>query len=188
MTETLGQQAVGRHGACQDEWELDQLVCWLGHHGMPKLVVEIGSDRGGTLWLWQQLKCEVIAVTLHTRQDGIFNGHGAWVVVGNSADPVVRDQAVRLLAGRTPDLVFVDGGHDYVTALADIRWGLQLAPSGLTVVHDIEYRPGHPEIETHIAFTEAADVRPHIRIVRRSAVTPGVGIIYPRDGSHAQPG
>ena len=77
--ETLAQAAVGRHGAGQDEWELDHVIALIGTRIHGRLVVEIGCDRGGTLWLWKTLGADVIGVTLHTRADGVFHPHGATV-------------------------------------------------------------------------------------------------------------
>ena len=179
VPETIAQAAVGRHGAAQDEWELGRLVDVIGGELAGRLVVEIGCDRGGTLWLWRELGAEVVAVTLHTRQDGMFNGHGAWVVIGDSGDPVVRDQAVRLMTGREPAMVFVDGGHDYETACRDIAWALELAPNGIIVVHDVNRRIGHPEIETYMAWLEFAEDRPHMVISWGGDRSPGTGIMWP---------
>lgn len=180
MGETLAQAAIGRHGAGQDEWELTQLLRVLESWGWPRLVVEIGCDRGGTLWLWRELGAQVVAITLHKRTDGMFDSHGAYVVEGDSTDVYARNAVRELLDGRAPDLVFVDGGHDYQTALADIRWAFELAPRGLVVVHDINRRIGHPEIETFMAWTELADDRAAITIRRTGEGSPGTGVIFPR--------
>jgi cephalosporin hydroxylase len=179
MIETLAQDAVGLHGACQDDWELSMLLDYIRPELSDGWIVEIGCDRGGTLWLWRQLTANVVGVTLHTRADGQFSAHGAWVVTGPSADPVTRDQVSRLIAGNCVDLVFVDGGHDYETAKSDIEWSLRLAPHGLVVVHDINRRINHPEIETYIAWAEVTASRPHMTIARRGEASPGVGIIFP---------
>jgi cephalosporin hydroxylase len=39
----------------------------------PKVIVEIGSDAGGTLWLWQQLCPRVIGVTLEKAWVGVWS-------------------------------------------------------------------------------------------------------------------
>jgi cephalosporin hydroxylase len=178
---TLGQSAVGLHGANLDDWETDQLLCWLERtQPAPRLVAEIGCDRGGSLWLWRQLGADVVAVTLHTRPDGSWNDHGATVVVGDSTDGLVRQQLAGVLDGRQPDWVFVDGGHDYATAVADIGWALRLAPDGLVLVHDVNRRVHHPQIETWMAWAEYATERPSLVISRRGDASPGVGILYPK--------
>jgi len=177
---TAAQDAVGRYGANQDDWELGRLVDLIGGELDGGLVVEIGCDQGGTLWLWRELGAQVLAVTLHTRPDGQFRPHGATVIEGDSRDQDVQDRVHAELGRRRVTMVFVDGGHDYMTACSDIRWALRLAPDGLVVVHDINRRIRFPEIETYMAWTEYADDRPHMTIARRGEGSPGVGIIFPR--------
>lgn len=178
---TAAQDAVGRYGACQDDWELGRLVEVIGGELAGRLVVEIGSDRGGTLWLWRELGADVIAITLHTRADRQFRAHGAAVLEGDSTDPANRLRVEEFIDGRNVAMVFVDGGHDYETACSDIAWALSIAPRGFVVVHDINRRINHPEIETYMAWLEYADTRPHMTIARRGETSPGVGIIFPRE-------
>lgn len=182
---TLGQEAVGRHGANQDEWELDRTVELIRPWLQGGCIVEIGCDRGGTLWLWRQLASEVVGITLHTRKDGSFNAHGARVVTGDTTEALYRCQVEDCIYGLTCDLVFVDGGHDYDTALSDIRWALEICPAGLVVVHDINRNLRHPEIETYIAWAEVADDRPHMTIARYGSGSPGTGILFPKSSRDA---
>jgi cephalosporin hydroxylase len=177
---TKAQDAVGLHGANQDDWELGRLVPIIEPWLQGGVVVEIGCDQGGTLWLWRQLAECVVGVTLHTRKDGQFKSHGAQVIVGDSTDPAVRNKVQLVVYERSVDMVFVDGGHDYFTAMQDIQWAFQLAPHGIIVVHDINRRIGHPEIETYMAWAELCDDRPHMTIARRGDGSPGTGIIFPR--------
>ena len=176
---TLAEDAVGRHGANQDDWELGRLVDVIGQELGGALVVEIGCDRGGTLWLWSELGADVVAITLHTRQDGVFTAHGAAVLTGDSTDLEARAQIERFIDGRHVAMVFVDGGHDYATAAADIAWALHLAPKGYVVVHDVNRRMNHPETETYMAWLEFAESRPHMTIARRGDGSPGTGILFP---------
>lgn len=177
---TLAQDAVGQHRANQDDWELGRLVDFVRPWLLGGIVLEIGCDLGGTLWLWRQLAEHVIGVTLHTRPDRQFDSHGAVVIEGDSNAPATRAQVANLVSMRHVDMVFVDGGHDYETASSDIKWALELAPAGIVVVHDINRRLGHPEIETYIAWAEYADDRPHMTIARRGEGSPGVGILFPK--------
>lgn len=177
---TLAQDAVGLHGAAQDDWELDQLVAIVGPWIAGQPVVEIGCDRGGTLWLWRQLGASVYAVTLQTRLDGQFEAHGAGVTIGDTRDPAVRAARESGLPPTGAAMVFVDGGHDYETAKSDIGWSLKMAPAGLVVVHDVNRNLRHPEIETYIAWAEYAETRPHIVIARGGDRSPGTGILFPR--------
>lgn len=177
MIDTRAAQAVHQHGAQQDEQELGMLLDLLEHRFPLASVLEIGSDQGGMLWLWGHLAKRVVAVTLHTRTDKVFESHGALVVEGNSLDQDVRDQAVTALCGVGADLVFVDGGHQYVTARRDIEWARTMAPRGLVVVHDIYPNRDHADIETYLAWGMFAEQLPHVEICRQRGTTPGYGIL-----------
>lgn len=182
---TLAQDAVGLHGASQDDWELGRLIDVIGGELGGGLVVEIGSDRGGTLWLWRELGAEVIAVTLHTRADRQFAAHGATVIEGDSTKHQTQDATWEAIGDRYVSMVFVDGGHDYQTATFDIGWALAMAPAGFVVVHDINQRMNHPEIETYLAWLEYAETRPHMTIARGGDRSPGTGILFPRGYKYA---
>lgn len=177
---TAAQDAVGRHGANQDDWELGRLVDMIGAELAGRLVVEIGCDQGGTLWLWRELGAHAIAVTLHTRTDGQFRAHGAAVIEGDSTDELVRRRVEEFIDGCAVAMVFVDGGHDYFTAMSDIQWAKEIAPRGYVVVHDVNRNIGHPEIETYMAWAEHAEDRAHIVIARGGDRSPGTGIIFPQ--------
>lgn|GEM_PF-4129335 len=171
--------AIRLHGAQQDAWELTRLLNLVGDRLDGGLVVEIGCDQGGTLWLWRQAGADVIGVTLHTRPDGAFNAHGATIVEGDSTSSTTQRRLWKVLADRRPDLVFVDGGHDAATAESDITLALGLAPHGLVVVHDICRRADRPAVETWLAWGNAQLHRPHVEIVRSRGNSPGTGILWP---------
>lgn len=175
----LAATAIDREGACQDHWELEQLIRLLWDRTPLGLVLEIGCDRGGTLWLWRQLARHVVGVTMHTRSDGIFHNHGATVVTGDSTDKATRGWVAAVLDGAQPDLVLVDGDHHYATAMADIGWARQLAPRGLVVVHDIERTYDSIDTGPQGAWLRmSADTRT-VEIIRQRKVSPGTGILFP---------
>lgn len=71
------------------------------------------------------------------------------LVVGNSME------AVPSYTGAPPDLVFVDGGHDYEVALADIENSRKIAKPGAIVVVD-DLVPWHPwGVGPHEAWHQA---------------------------------
>lgn len=175
----IADAAIDRYGALQDRWELTQLLHLVRQRIIGGWVVEIGCDRGGTLWCWRQFTSNVIGVTLHTRADRQFNPHGAAMIVSDSTQPATIDQLAVLLSDDTPDMVFVDGGHDRRTARTDIALGCRIAPGGLVVVHDINRRPDVPEIETWMAWEHFAGLYPHVEIKRTGHDTPGTGILFP---------
>ncbi len=132
--------AVRRHGALQKPAELAGLLRHIRPAGR-WLVLEIGSDTGGTLWAWRQLGAEVIAVSL---PDGPFGtgrplrAHDATVIEGDSHTLATWLQVERVLAGRRADLLFIDGDHTEPGVTADLMAYSQFVePGGLVALHDI---------------------------------------------------
>lgn len=177
--ESIADTAINRYGALQDHWEFTQLLHLARQRITGGTIVEIGCDRGGTLWAWRQFTQRVVAVTLHSRADRQFSAHGAALIISDSTQPATADQLEVLLGDDTPDLVFVDGGHDYATTLSDIRLACRIAPGGLVVVHDINRRQDAPEIETWWVWANCRDWYPSVEIRRTPGATPGTGIMFP---------
>lgn len=173
----LATTAVDVHGANQSPLELSRLIDALPPAQPGDIAVEIGCDRGGMLWLLGQLGYRVIAVTLHTRADGVFSAHGADVIVGDSTDPATQDGLTSLLNGESPKLVMVDGGHDGATCRSDVQFALSLVSSGTVVVHDI----------AAAAYGQSPDVAGVWKVIRggydsseivaNPGETPGYGIL-----------
>lgn len=65
--------------------------------------------------------------------DARYPGRHAWVL-GDSTETVPR--YAREHPGETFDLIFIDGGHDYKTARADLRNGKRLSTASTVVVMD----------------------------------------------------
>lgn len=114
-----------------------------------RVVVEIGSAWGGTLYAWGRLPArpDVYAITLH--HFGFPEGpsaHGAVVLDGDSHERATLQRLKDQLGGRPVDLLFIDGDHTMAGALADWRMYAPLVrPGGLVLVHDIECE-GEPEV------------------------------------------
>lgn len=178
--DALAAYAVHQAGACQNGWELSRLIDVLVTDSPLRTVVEIGSDRGGTLWLWQQLGADVCAVTLHTRSDGIFNAHGAHVIEADSTASDTESRVREWLGRRTADVVFIDAAHDAPHVWRDYHMATRLAPNGLIVLHDIAGHMYQPGCEVEQVWNAACYDRPAVAIVAELGHTPGVGIIYPQ--------
>lgn len=145
----IAERAVDDHGALQKPAELADLLA-LAAASEPKIVVEIGSDAGGTLWAWSQLAAEVVSVSL---PDGRFStgrsleSYGARVISGDSHDIATWLALGEVLGGRKADLLFVDGDHTYEGVGADVAaYTAFLRPGGLLALHDICRHPGRPEV------------------------------------------
>jgi cephalosporin hydroxylase len=139
----IARVAYDRHGASQRVDELTAAVA-LVIEAAPEIVVEIGCDRGGTLFCWRQICNEVYGITLADNswptggQCGPLIDHGATVLFGNSRHPASRAWLLRNLGGRDVDVLHIDGDHSYEGVRADWRMYSPLVrPGGLVLIHDI---------------------------------------------------
>jgi len=146
-------------GASQDPWELGQ-VLRLVEAAQPEIVVEIGCDRGGTLYAWGQVCPVVYGITLSDNgwQTGgsgqPLERHGAVVLTGDSHDPASREWLARMLANEqipgavSPvDVLVLDGDHTVGGVLADLAgYGPGVRDGGLILLHDIAVT-GDPRAE-----------------------------------------
>jgi len=130
----------------------------------PRRVIEIGTARGGTLYLWAQAAADdarIVSVDLPGGPFGggyrscreplyrefVRDGQDLTLIRDNAHDPAVRDRVAAALDDAA-DLLFIDADH----SLAGIRRNLSLygplvGPGGLIALHDILKNPRWPEIE-----------------------------------------
>lgn len=146
----IAEQAIAA-GAIQKPAELAALLRAVADVD-PKVIVEIGSDRGGTLLGWQ-LACPQAAVISVNLQSGPFSTgapldpHGASVVEGDSHDQATLTALKSVLRGRAVDVLFIDGDHTYEGVLADFEMYMPLVrPGGLVCFHDICHHPNMPQV------------------------------------------
>lgn len=114
----------------------------------PKIILEIGTARGGTLLLWSYLASEeVIACDLNDMsvQAPVFTQFPppnskckVTLLSGNSHESAFKQRVASALAGRRADFLFIDGDHteggvedDYEDYKEFVR------PGGLIAFHDI---------------------------------------------------
>jgi predicted O-methyltransferase YrrM len=121
----------------------------------PRVVVEIGTARGGMLYCFAQLAARdatLVSIDLPgapncggqtATEREVFATFGPasqqmHFIPADSHLPTTRKQLVQILAGRRIDLLFIDGDHSYEGCLADFDIYRDLvAPDGLIVFHDI---------------------------------------------------
>jgi cephalosporin hydroxylase len=152
-------QAINHHGAQQRLDELTEILARL-HDMQPRVVVEIGSASGGTLFAWGCLGVpHVYAVTLRHPADGALHGHGAVVLEGDSHDRATLQRLKDQLGGRPVDVLFIDGDHSYEGAAADFAMYSPLVrDGGLVLFHDIRHNwPGVTRFWSELAAREPVE-------------------------------
>jgi predicted O-methyltransferase YrrM len=148
----------------QSQYEIGELYnVVLGRR--PKVVVEIGTCHGGTLYLWCQAADPSATIVSIDLPEGEFGGgysacrtelYRAFAGAAQTlhlvrADSHSSETATRLnglLSGRHIDFLFIDGDHTYAGVKQDYElYSPMLAPGGLIALHDVAPRPEEPRIE-----------------------------------------
>jgi cephalosporin hydroxylase len=114
----------------------------------PKIILEIGTARGGTLLIWSSLASQkVISCDLVHRapQKPLFEalpppGSACKVTLltGNSHDAAFKQRVAQALNGQKADFVFIDGDHTESGVTADYNdYKEFVRPGGIIAFHDI---------------------------------------------------
>ncbi len=140
--------------AIQNDYELVRFLA-LVREQRPRVVVEIGTARGGMLYCFSQLAARD-ATLVSIDLPGAPNCGGQTATereVFATFGPVTqtfhfipedshlessREKLLKILRGRTIDLLFIDGDHSYEGCLADFHMYRHLvSPDGRIAFHDI---------------------------------------------------
>lgn len=124
----------------------------------PKTVLEIGTAKGGTLFLLCQVCPPDATLASIDFPEGEFGagyqhwklplyksfsrrGQTLYLVQGDSHDQQTRARLSNALSGRSVDLLFIDGDHTYEGARRDFEdYSPYVSEGGVIAFHDI--RPG----------------------------------------------
>jgi cephalosporin hydroxylase len=121
----------------------------------PRTVVEIGTDEGGTLYLWTRVAApDAVLVAIDTRPLGILGRRSPYALVrrgfarerqrielmlpADSHDPATVAALSRTLGERPVDFLFIDGDHSYEGVRRDFELYAPFVRSGgIVALHDI---------------------------------------------------
>lgn len=140
----------------QNRSEIEALYSFLEKE-KPKNVLEIGTQFGGTFYLWCKLatgkkisidlvggdyggvgKLEVDERNVNFRAKWFPNDNTINFVEGNSNDPAILKQALDILNGEPIDFLFIDGDHSYEGVKRDFEIYSQFVKKGGYVAfHDV---------------------------------------------------
>lgn len=154
----------------------------------PKRILEIGTQRGGTLWAWSH-NCEpgalIVAVDIFDPSYENRQSFGSWqengtVIVpiqGTSQDPTVIQKAKEL---GPYDWLFIDADHKYDPAMADwCNYSAMVNVGGVIALHDITPN-GKPDIQVSRLWSQIKKDRWRtIEIIEDSARdVGGIGVVF----------
>ena len=158
------------HGALQKQEEVQMLCEYL--RGKPcKTVLEIGTARGGTLWLWHHLEGNETVISIDL-PGGPFGGgpseqdrerienyldpkQNTYMAAMDSHDPKTLEEVLECLKGEELDILFIDGSHDYEGVKRDYEiYGSLVKPGGVIIFHDTLEHPPETGCDVHRFWEE----------------------------------
>ncbi len=164
----------------------------------PDTVVEIGTARGGSLFLLSRAAAPDAQLLSIDLPGGNFGGgYAAWrkwayrtlmlpgqrlrLLRGDSHAPATVDRLRALLGGRPVDVLFIDGDHSYEGVRADYRsYSPLVRPGGLILLHDIVEHPPHIGCNVHALWREVRHLGESLEIVEDPRQGwAGIGVLRP---------
>ena len=150
----------------QNPYEIERLYD-LVRRSEPRRIVEIGTAKGGALYLWTQAATPDATLVSVDLPDGEFGGGyrscrvrfyqsfrrpgQKLVLLRADSHAVSTVSRVReALADKPVDFLFIDGDHTFEGVKQDFDYyGPLVRPGGLIAFHDILPRLDVPEIQVH---------------------------------------
>jgi predicted O-methyltransferase YrrM len=111
----------------------------------PKNILEIGTDKGGTLYLFTKVvhpAATLVSVDLRLTRANLLssfarNQQTITLIEGDSTAPATLEK-VRLIFPDGLDFLFIDGDHSYTGVKQDfLNYSPLVRPGGLVAFHDI---------------------------------------------------
>ena len=163
----------------------------------PRLVIEIGTLNGGTLFLFSHVASDnarLISIDLPGGIHGggypfwkiplykhlLCEGRRVTLVRADSHDENTIHKVTNLLRGEKVDFLFIDGDHTYEGVSRDFHNYKQLVkPGGIIAFHDIVRHQKDTQAEVDQLWSELKQVYPHDEFVANPTQERyGIGVIY----------
>ena len=158
----------------QNPFEIEELykrICKL----CPQKILEIGTARGGTLYLWLQAASSDATIISVDLPEGEFGGaypecrvpfykafarpeQTLHLLRTDSHLAETLEQVKNLFASENIDFAFIDGDHTYEGVKSDfVSYAPLVRPGGIVAFHDILPRPDLPDIQVDKFWNEIKD-------------------------------
>jgi len=163
----------------------------------PKSILEIGTARGGTLFLFSRIASEDASIISVDLPDGQFGGgYPKWeiplyksfalanqqihLIRADSHDGATFEKVKTILNGKEIDFLFVDGDHTYEGVGKDFEmYGSLVKKNGIIAFHDIVVGPPESDGEVGKFWNEIKRRYEHIEIVNdRYQNHAGIGLLF----------
>ena len=168
----------------------------------PKIILEIGTARGGTLFFWSRISNaqKIISIDL---PGGKFGGGYNYkkqkffksfafdkstkikLIRRDSHSQKTLELVVKYLDGQKVDLLFIDGDHSYKGVKKDFElYSPLLNNDGIIACHDIVHHKNHPECNVDTFWNEIKHDYNYLEIIEdKNQDTMGIGILYKGDNN-----
>ncbi len=182
--------------ALQKESEIVDLAALVARQ-QPRVIVEIGTAKGGTLFIWSRTNPQLELLVSIDLPGGNFGGgydsrreklyreflHGRdrTQLVLMRCDSHAAETATLLdqhLAGRPIDFLWIDGDHEYEGVKKDfLTYSQRVRKGGMVAFHDIITRgDGH---EVHRLWDELKGQYRHDEFIEdRNSARMGIGVLH----------
>lgn len=169
----------------------------------PRRVLEIGTAKGGTLYLWAQAAHDEAVLVSVDLPGGRFGGgypeakapffeafarpgQSIRLLRADSHAPECREAVERALGGEPVDFAFIDGDHTYEGVKRDWNdYAPLVRPGGLVAFHDILPQPASPQTQVHRLWEELRELYPSRELVGRGSGpygSIGIGLVAIPEG------
>jgi cephalosporin hydroxylase len=189
-----------RVGAMQKLRELAPLIA-LVRRQAPRVVVEIGTARGGSLYAWCRAAAPDATVVSIDLPGGPFGGADTPADVEivrrygrpgqqlhflrqDSHDPQTLARLESILGGREIEFLMIDGDHTYAGVKRDFEMYSPLVGTRRPIaLHDVVPHPAVPACEVDRFWNEIKANRRHVEFIDRADGAAamqygGIGIVY----------
>ena len=190
--------AIREHHALQRTWELASLVGMVARL-RPRVVVEIGTHRGGSLYCWTRVadpEALIVSIDLPTPVEGLGQQRGDEIRFQGFLQPRQRLEQIhadshsldtvaelrRILGPRPIDFLWIDGDHTEAGVRADWENYAPLVRSGgFAALHDIQFNPDYPTSRVDRLWADLVISHRTTAFVDQDqpgGVGMGIGIVY----------
>ena len=149
----------------------------------PKILLEIGSARGGTLFLFSQVAPENALLISLDMPGGVYGGYSKWriplyksfakknqtikLIQADSHSEDTLRKVKTLLGDKKIDFMFIDADHTFNGVKRDFEiYSPLINTGGMIAFHDVAFKnPPTPKSEVDLFWKEIKDLHEHVEFV-----------------------